>query len=325
MRTNAVFTCAFLFVALTGQSSPARSASENGFDGPSHFYVSGVGSDDALNIRSAPDANSTVVGVIPYNGKGIRNLGCNDSSFEEWFGAGAKERAEIFNKRWCQVDFKGKTGWVRGKFLREQMEEPVVEKQVAGEATQKPNDSNPEPVAAPDASPARLADVPVRSAKNAISILGLKWSQSLSENLEVLKARGYACKYREGVSVESCDGSELCAFYTAQHNQFAPVADCESNDGPVVFYRDTIVFNCRVFQMCDYSVEEASQMLVDTIDGVDQVEIRSLIIHGNAQIKACGRGVEGDEICLGSFPGASEKFFALNLNKGSLGKKVGFQ
>ncbi len=72
--------------------------------GPDYWRVSGVSSDDHLNIRSGPGPNHRVVGMAP-NGFVFRNLGCRGSG----------------NSRWCHVETPDghKSGWVAGRFLQE--------------------------------------------------------------------------------------------------------------------------------------------------------------------------------------------------------------
>jgi len=62
------------------------------------FRVTGVAADDVLNMRERPDANASVRGTIPPDGKNVRRIG----SCEEW----------------CQVSYGTKSGWVRKQFLR---------------------------------------------------------------------------------------------------------------------------------------------------------------------------------------------------------------
>ncbi|WP_347311463.1 SH3 domain-containing protein [Defluviimonas sp. SAOS-178_SWC] len=72
--------------------------------GPDFWQVTGVASNDTLNIRSGPGTGNRVVARAP-NGAVLRNLGCQGSG----------------SARWCKVETKDGTirGWVSGKFLRE--------------------------------------------------------------------------------------------------------------------------------------------------------------------------------------------------------------
>lgn len=72
--------------------------------GPDYWQVTGVASDDTLNVRTGPGTSNRVIALAP-NGAVFRNLGCR--------GEG--------NGRWCQVETPdGSTsGWVAGRFLQE--------------------------------------------------------------------------------------------------------------------------------------------------------------------------------------------------------------
>ncbi|ETA53813.1 SH3 domain-containing protein [Ponticoccus alexandrii] len=72
--------------------------------GPDYWQVTGVASDDHLNIRSGPGTSNRVVAIAP-NGAVFRNLGCR--------GEG--------NARWCHLETPdGSTsGWASGRFLIE--------------------------------------------------------------------------------------------------------------------------------------------------------------------------------------------------------------
>ena len=65
-------------------------------------HVTGVASDDVLNIRSGPRALYAILGTIPYDGVGINVLDCinNDKG-----------------TRWCRVDYRTRNGWVKARYL----------------------------------------------------------------------------------------------------------------------------------------------------------------------------------------------------------------
>ncbi len=89
-------------------------------DGPDYFSVTGVASNDVLNIRETSSARARKIGAIPPNAGGIRNLGCkNGLNFAEWEKATEEERQAAAKRRWCKIDYQGTVGWVAGRYLAE--------------------------------------------------------------------------------------------------------------------------------------------------------------------------------------------------------------
>jgi uncharacterized protein YraI len=91
-------------------------------DGPDHFAVRGVSAGHVLNIRAEPDAKAPRVGAIPATGTCIRNLGCRGGLTLNEFSTltpEEQERRQRENPRWCRIEYRGTTGWVAGRYLRE--------------------------------------------------------------------------------------------------------------------------------------------------------------------------------------------------------------
>lgn len=91
-------------------------------DGPDHFTVRGVSAGHVLNIRAEPDAKAPRVGAIPATGTCIRNLGCRGGlTLNEFTTLTPEEQArrQRENPRWCRIEYRGTTGWVAGRYLRE--------------------------------------------------------------------------------------------------------------------------------------------------------------------------------------------------------------
>jgi hypothetical protein len=87
---------------------------------PDLWAVTGVRSDDSLNLRVAPDADSRRIARIPFNARGIKNFGCpNHVTFEQWKRMTQAQRDRAARSRWCEVEYKGKKGWVASRFLKE--------------------------------------------------------------------------------------------------------------------------------------------------------------------------------------------------------------
>jgi hypothetical protein len=71
--------------------------------GPDYWQVTGLSSNDTLNIRVAASTSSAVIGTL-RNGDVVRNLGC----------------AMNGSTRWCQIDAgRNRWGWVAGRYLHE--------------------------------------------------------------------------------------------------------------------------------------------------------------------------------------------------------------
>jgi hypothetical protein len=89
-------------------------------DGPDFWAVTGVASNDALNLRVAPNADSRRIARIAFNARGLRNLGCaNHVTFEQWKRMTQAQKDRAARGRWCQVEYNGMRGWVAGRFLKE--------------------------------------------------------------------------------------------------------------------------------------------------------------------------------------------------------------
>ena len=93
-----------------------------GADGPDYWEVHGVKVGDVLNLRQAPDWKSNKIGEIPPGGQCLKNLDCvGGLTFEEFTNLSEAEKEKIKKERprWCRVEYKGTTGWVAGRYLRE--------------------------------------------------------------------------------------------------------------------------------------------------------------------------------------------------------------
>lgn len=98
----------------------AAFAQEDG--GPDHYVVRGVAKGDTLTLRAAPSASSAARERIPPNATCLRNLGCKGGlTFQEFstLSEAEKKKRQAANPRWCKVEYKGKTGWVAGRYVAE--------------------------------------------------------------------------------------------------------------------------------------------------------------------------------------------------------------
>jgi|SRR5262245_34525031 len=111
--------CLLCMLAVLGTAVPAWAQQADVLD-PEFWAVTGVGSDDALNLRVAPDANSQSIARIPFNAKGLKNHGCpNHVTFQQWKRMTQVQKDQAARARWCEVEYRGKKGWVAGRFLKE--------------------------------------------------------------------------------------------------------------------------------------------------------------------------------------------------------------
>ncbi len=97
-------------------------------DGPDYFRVVGVSSWDTLNIRSGPGTKYKIVGEMPPNARGVRNLG---EQYPGLCGCTRQSRCmtmdQLMNYRraiWHYVEWTDRYGWTvrgwsSGRFLAE--------------------------------------------------------------------------------------------------------------------------------------------------------------------------------------------------------------
>jgi uncharacterized protein YraI len=91
-------------------------------DGPDFYAVTGVTSNDVLNVRAEPSPHAAKVGEIPPDGTCVRNLGCQGGlTFREFTELSPAQQAKRLeeNPRWCRVEYQGVAGWVAGRYLAE--------------------------------------------------------------------------------------------------------------------------------------------------------------------------------------------------------------
>ena len=92
----------FVLVLLLVAASPASATQE--YILPTLFDVTGVAADDVLNIRSAPDASSAIIGTLSSNARDIEVVGLDKTG------------------RWAQVNTQERSGWAALRFLAYQVD-----------------------------------------------------------------------------------------------------------------------------------------------------------------------------------------------------------
>lgn len=117
MRTLAS-GCLLLAAVILGTGAALAEAS-----GPDFWDVTGVTADDVLNLHTEANAQSNIIAGIPYDAKGLKNLGCTgEPTFAEWQQMTQAERKHSAHARWCKVGYQTRLGWVAGRFLKEGVE-----------------------------------------------------------------------------------------------------------------------------------------------------------------------------------------------------------
>lgn len=88
-------------------------------DATQYWSVTGVASDDVLNMRDVPHGDSKKLGAIPPNAHGLKSLGCMrpEPSLDRWMDMTEDEKKNA-KLEWCRVEYKGHQGWVAARFLK---------------------------------------------------------------------------------------------------------------------------------------------------------------------------------------------------------------
>jgi len=105
----AILAAALLPAAAGAQYTPS----------PPFWAVTGVAHNDVLHLRDMPSAESRSLAGIPANARGLANLGCrrNQPALEQWMRMSEAQR-KLAATEWCRVRYRGKEGWVAGRFLK---------------------------------------------------------------------------------------------------------------------------------------------------------------------------------------------------------------
>ena len=139
-----------------------------------------------------------------------------------------------------------------------------------------------------------------------ITLQNLNLKMSIVEIQEYLIVEGYKCSQKTEITFSK------------------KYVICEKENKKVVPIEDRILFGCANFNICDYGIREVAKILIEK-GIVNSMEYKDDPNLGNFGFGAladryCGRGDEGDEICVfesyGSVIGAG---VAITIDKGSLG------
>lgn len=118
--------------------------------GPDAWRVTGVASDDTLNMRMGPGTDYLVIDRLPPDARGLRLVTCVPLLIQPYYSALTEAQRAALPQRWClmqSADF-AKAGWVAQRFLMED----------GGEAAQPAADTGMSSTAAPEATGDPLID-----------------------------------------------------------------------------------------------------------------------------------------------------------------------
>lgn len=86
--------------------------------GPEYFRIIELKTDDNVNVRAQPRADSKIVGKIPKSTDGVKNHGCKGGlTAKQWEKASAARKKEDQRAGWCEVEFNDVKGWLSRRLL----------------------------------------------------------------------------------------------------------------------------------------------------------------------------------------------------------------
>lgn len=99
-----------------GALAPAAAAAAA--EPPKLWAVRGVAAGDVLHLRDVPSAESRSLARIPPNARGLKHLGCrrNQPPLDVLVRMSKAQQAEA-QTQWCRVEYRGRQGWVAGRYL----------------------------------------------------------------------------------------------------------------------------------------------------------------------------------------------------------------
>ncbi len=117
--------------------------------GPDAWRVTGVASDDTLNMRMGPGTGYPVIDRLPPDARGLRLVTCVPLLIQPYYSALTEAQRAALPPRWCLMQSAdlAQAGWVAQRFLTED----------SGEAVQRGTDAGTT-VAAPGATGDALID-----------------------------------------------------------------------------------------------------------------------------------------------------------------------
>ncbi|MBY6202182.1 hypothetical protein KUV65_12465 [Maritalea mobilis] len=112
----------FALLAAATLAAPAAHATA---DGPDAWRVTGVASNDVLNVRVGPGTDYFVIDQLPHDARGVQMGVCVPTvTRDQFFALSPSAQAALNNyTAWCLVEWQGtQRGWVNRRYLTEDME-----------------------------------------------------------------------------------------------------------------------------------------------------------------------------------------------------------
>ena len=320
------------------------------------LQVLGVASNDVLNVRRGvgtsyaiidtlePESvSATFTGGIQFTNSDCQQL-CQTVSFQDMnyfaFNAACLARGRV----WYEVVTKsGIVGWASAKFLSSVNEEipnegnlPIIAEldstteptsenlmqtdKIANEHTgrentedhQSPHSLNVAQQQQPSQESIDRNDFCENSStpdfwrrfdflrSQPISMLGVDMSMSKNERMDILTCRGYTCDSQRNM----WGGSNTI---------------CRQGRSEIIVHDGEMVFDCHSLNSCGLSAQEMAQELINAgrIGILEPETYRD--IDGNYHLRYCGRGNEGDILCVREFTVFGTRIF-VDLKTGTLGR-----
>ncbi|AHM04126.1 hypothetical protein roselon_01760 [Roseibacterium elongatum DSM 19469] len=114
-----------LFATLLAVITLAPQTGHATADGPDAWRVTGVASDDVLNVRVGPGTAYFVIDALPHDARGVQMDICVPTvTRDQYFALGPADQAALnAYTPWCLVEWQGvQRGWVNRRFLTEDMD-----------------------------------------------------------------------------------------------------------------------------------------------------------------------------------------------------------
>lgn len=142
-----------------------------------------------------------------------------------------------------------------------------------------------------------LAMTPVAAIADPIKLAGIDLTMTVKQQEEALTKLGFICN---------------------DPNKFG----CNREDKLIIPSDKTIVFTCENFNACDHSIQELAQAIVDNgvISGLSY-DPKVYSSGGSSKLveRFCGRGTDGDILCVIADKLGSKILLKVTIERGSLG------